>query len=299
MSSRSYNKSKTLYVFYILIGYIFLQFIWWGYHIISLTQKLNSDQAYIQRRGLMIVGEALVFFIIIGIGVIYVIRSYRKEIKLALRQKNFTLSVTHELKTPIASSKLFLETLINRDLSVEKQKEILQKTHQDQERLQKLVDNILMTSQVSEDDIKLHIQEINAYDFIQNICQNYPETHNLVNEIDRKMSINIDLFYFTSVVQNLFENAQKYSEKGTNIIWRSSVINSQSVLSITDQGVGIPDDEKDKVFQLFYRLDKEETRSSKGTGLGLYLVENIVKLHQGEISVKNNENKGSIFTIKF
>ena len=276
-----------------------MQFIWWGYHIISLTQKLNSDQAYIQRRGLMIVGEALVFFIIIGIGVIYVIRSYRKEIKLALRQKNFTLSVTHELKTPIASSKLFLETLINRDLSAEKQKEILQKTHQDQERLQKLVDNILMTSQVSEDDIKLHIQEINAYDFIQNICQNYPETHNLVNEIDRNMSINIDLFYFTSVVQNLFENAQKYSEKGTNIIWRSSVINGQSVLSIIDQGVGIPDDEKDKVFQLFYRLDKEETRSSKGTGLGLYLVENIVKLHQGEISVKNNENKGSIFTIKF
>ena len=299
MSSRSYNKNKTLYVFYILIGYIFLQFIWWGYHIISLTQKLNSDQAYIQRRGLMIVGEALVFFIIIGIGVIYVIRSYRKEIKLALRQKNFTLSVTHELKTPIASSKLFLETLINRDLSAEKQKEILQKTHQDQERLQKLVDNILMTSQVSEDDIKLHIQEINAYDFIQNICQNYPETHNLVNEIDRNMSINIDLFYFTSVVQNLFENAQKYSEKGTNIIWRSSVINGQSVLSIIDQGVGIPDDEKDKVFQLFYRLDKEETRSSKGTGLGLYLVENIVKLHQGKISVKNNENKGSIFTIKF
>ena len=218
---------------------------------------------------------------------------------MALRQKNFTLSVTHELKTPIASSKLFLETLINRDLSAEKQKEILQKTHQDQERLQKLVDNILMTSQVSEDDIKLHIQEINAYDFIQNICQNYPKTHNLVNEIDRKMSINIDLFYFTSVVQNLFENAQKYSEKGTNIIWRSSVINGQSVLSIIDQGVGIPDNEKDKVFQLFYRLDKEETRSSKGTGLGLYLVENIVKLHQGEISVKNNENKGSIFTIKF
>ena len=71
------------------------------------------------------------------------------------------------------------------------------------------------------------------------------------------------------------------------------------MLSIIDQGVGIPDDEKDKVFQLFYRLDKEETRSSKGTGLGLYLVENIVKLHQGEISVKNNENKGSIFTIKF
>ena len=65
-----------------------------------------------------------------------------------------------------------------------------------------------------------------------------------------------------------------------------------------DQGSGIPESEKDKIFQLFYRLDMEETRTSKGTGLGLYLVDNIIKLHDGKINVENHENKGSIFTIK-
>ena len=246
----------------------------------------------------MIFGEALVFFIIIGIGVIYVIRSYRKELKLSKRQKNFTLSVTHELKTPIASSKLFLETLLNRDLPKDKQTEIIQKVVQDQERLQKLVENILMTSQVAEDDLKLVIKEINAHDIIQSTCQNFPNTHSLIINIDKELIINVDPFYFTSVIQNLYENAIKYSDKGSEIIWKSSIEGNKKVISIIDQGSGIPDSEKNKIFQLFYRLDLEETRTSKGTGLGLYLVENIIKLHHGEINVKNNENKGSIFTIK-
>jgi len=247
----------------------------------------------------MITGEALVFFIIIGIGVIYVIRSYKKELKLSRRQKNFTLSVTHELKTPIASSKLFLETLLSRELPEEKKKEILQKVVQDQERLQKLVENILMTSQVAEDDLKLEIKEVNAYDLVQGICEDFPNTHQFINNIDNEINVKVDLFYFTSVIQNLFENAQKYSETGSDIIWTSTSNNNQVTLSICDQGVGIPDNEKDKVFQLFYRLDKEETRSSKGTGLGLYLVDNIINLHKGEIMIENNNNKGSIFTIKF
>jgi len=293
------DNSRPLFIFYILIGYIFLQFLWWGYHIISLTQKLNNDQVYIQRRVLMIAGEALVFFIIIGIGVIYVIRSYKKELKLSRRQKNFTLSVTHELKTPIASSKLFLETLLSRELPEEKKKEILQKVVQDQERLQKLVENILMTSQVAEDDLKLEIKEVNAYDLVQGICEDFPNTHQFINNIDNEINLKVDLFYFTSVIQNLFENAQKYSETGSDIIWTSTNKNNQVTISICDQGAGIPDNEKDKVFQLFYRLDKEETRSSKGTGLGLYLVDNIINLHKGEIMIENNKNKGSIFTIKF
>ena len=102
------SNNKLLIVFYALIGYIILQFMWWAYHIINLTKQLNNDQDYILRRITMIAGEAFVFIIIISLGVVYVIRSFRKEFKLAQRQKNFSLSVTHELKTPIASTKLFL-----------------------------------------------------------------------------------------------------------------------------------------------------------------------------------------------
>ena len=101
------KNNKTLIIFYFLIAYVILQFIWWGYHISSLTEQLNNSEDYIARRLTMIAGEGTVFIIIICFGAFYVIRSYYSEINLAKKEKNFALSVTHDLKTPIASSKLF------------------------------------------------------------------------------------------------------------------------------------------------------------------------------------------------
>jgi len=155
-----------------------------------------------------------------------------------------------------------------------------------------------MTSQVAEEDLKLLIEDVNVFDLVQKTCQDFPKTHTFINNIDKGLSIKVDRFYFTSVIQNLHENAQKYSDKGAEIIWSSNTEGDKKLISIMDQGSGIPESEKDKIFQLFYRLDMEETRTSKGTGLGLYLVDNIIKLHDGKINVENHENKGSIFTIK-
>ncbi|MFL2571401.1 MAG: sensor histidine kinase [Parvicellaceae bacterium] len=281
------QNSRLLVIFYFLIAYIILQFIWWGFHIINLTKQLNNDQDYLYRRVLMIAGEAAVFIIIISIGAIYVVRSFRKEIKLSQRQKNFTLSVTHELKTPIASSKLFLETLINRSLPEEKKKELLKKVLLDQERLQNLVENILMASHISEKNLELIISELSLFDLVNSVQKDFPATHPVRNEIDPKLKIKVDEFYFISVLQNLFENAQKYSPKGSEIVWKSHEHHGKVAFSIRDQGSGIPVNERKKVFDMFYRLDSEETRTSKGTGLGLYLVDNIIKLHKGEISVTN------------
>ena len=273
-----------------LIGYIVLQFIWWGYHIINLTKQLNNDQEYLYRRIWMISGEAFVFIIVITIGVLYVVRSFRKEIKLSQRQKNFTLSVTHELKTPIASSKLFLETLLNRELPEEKKIELLKKVYLDQERLQNLVDNILMASNVSKNDLELVLEDVYLFDLINRVKNDFPNTHNVINQVDEELVIKADEFYFISVIQNLFSNAQKYSPEGTTILWKSFIINGKKYFSIKDQGPGIPLKEQRKVFDMFYRLDNEDTRSSKGTGLGLYLVDNILKLHNSEISVSAKED---------
>ena len=106
------KSNKTLIIFSLLITYVILQFLWWGYHISSLTEQLNDNEAYISRRLTMIAGEGTVFIIIIFLGAFYVIRSYYKEINLAKKEKNFALSVTHELKTPIASSKLFIFSIL-------------------------------------------------------------------------------------------------------------------------------------------------------------------------------------------
>ena len=185
------SNNKLLIVFYALIGYIILQFMWWAYHIINLTKQLNNDQDYILRRITMIAGEAFVFIIIISLGVVYVIRSFRKEFKLAQRQKNFSLSVTHELKTPIASTKLFLETLLNRELKENKKKELLEKVMLDQERLQNLVDNILMASNVAESDLELVFEETSLFDLIEKASEAFPKTHTIINEVDKLSLIHI------------------------------------------------------------------------------------------------------------
>ena len=192
------SNNKLLIVFYALIGYIILQFMWWAYHIINLTKQLNNDQDYILRRITMIAGEAFVFIIIISLGVVYVIRSFRKEFKLAQRQKNFSLSVTHELKTPIASTKLFLETLLNRELKENKKKELLEKVMLDQERLQNLVDNILMASNVAESDLELVFEETSLFDLIEKASEAFPKTHTNINEVDKTLMISVDEFYYIS-----------------------------------------------------------------------------------------------------
>lgn len=106
-----------------------------------------------------------------------------------------------------------------------------------------------------------------------------------------------DRMGLTSVVTNLIENAIKYSNDATNIRVSVSEEDNHVVFKIADQGYGIPDAEKKKVFQKFYRVGQEETRKTKGTGLGLYIVDRILELHKGKVSVKDNQPSGSIFEV--
>ena len=111
--------------------------------------------------------------------------------------------------------------------------------------------------------------------------------------------LSIDDFYMTSVIQNLLDNARKYSSAEETIVIESKMDSSNLFISFIDKGIGVPDKEKTKIFEQFYRIEDEDTRSYKGTGLGLYLVNEIVKMHGAKIYCKNNNPKGSIFTIQF
>ena len=294
------NKNRTLIVLCLLISYVLLQFFWWGYHIISLTQEVNGDEAYVSRRLGMIMGEAAVFVSIIGIGAFYVIRSFYKEISLSKRQKNFSLSVTHELKTPIASTRLFAETLLNRkELSEEKKQSSLNKIIQEQDRLQQLVDKILLASSIGGSNQKLSIKPIALKEFVNSIIDSNSYYKNIENNIETSLILNFDDFYMTSVFQNLLDNARKYSSEDQSIIIQTKMDSSYLYLSFLDKGIGVPDKEKTKIFEQFYRVEDEDIRSSKGTGLGLYLVNEIVKMHGAKIYCQNNNPEGSIFTIQF
>jgi len=294
-TNKAHNRS--LLVFYLLVGYVVLQFSWWAYQIITLAQEVSQEESFVQRKIMMIAGEAMVFFLILAVGVYFVRKTFNKELELAKEKKNFILSVTHELKTPIASSKLFAETLLSRDIPKEKRNDILDKIVKDQTRLEKLVENILLISKVEEHKLNIEREKVNCFEFIHSVISGLDSYGTTKFSIDKEIEISIDRFYFTSVIQNLHENAIKYSNNEVEINWSAELKGASVCIKISDQGVGVPVSEREKVFELFHRVGDENTRDTKGTGVGLYIVQKIVSLHGGTIKVKGNQPKGSIFEI--
>jgi signal transduction histidine kinase len=310
--------SRPLLIFYILVVYVFIQFCWWAYSLVQLNseiynlkleilrmahegspelliEKANLDQK-LRSRIWMVLGEGSVFFILLAIGVWQTLQSFKKEVSLARQQKNFLLAVTHELKSPIASVKLYLQTLQKRELEREKQNEIVAKAIADTDRLGSLVENLLLATKIDRSDYMLHFEELNLSDLVAQIVVTHPENKRLKSEIQQGIKMQADKLAFTSIVVNLLENALKYSEQ--NVVVKLQ--HDKNILfSVIDSGAGIADEEKQKVFEKFYRIGNEDTRKSKGTGLGLYIVKNLVERHNGTILIRNNQPRGSIFEIEF
>ncbi|TNE74462.1 MAG: two-component sensor histidine kinase, partial [Bacteroidetes bacterium] len=134
---------RTAIIFYVLSAYVVIQFIWWGYHIIQLTGEVSQENSNIGKRIVMIMGEGAVFLLLLIIGIWQIRRSILRELKLTARQKNFLLSVTHELKTPLAANKLYLQTVLKRDLSKDQTNELVSKAVSENARLEHMIDNIL------------------------------------------------------------------------------------------------------------------------------------------------------------
>lgn len=260
-----------------------------------LIEKANLDQR-LSARMWQVVGEGSVFFILMVVGVWQTMQSFRKEVALARQQKNFLLAVTHELKSPIASVKLYLQTLLKRELEREKQKEIVSKAINDTDRLSSLVDNLLLATKIDRGDYMLHFEEINISLLVSQITSTHPDHTRMKAEVEEEIIMKADKLAFTSILNNLLENALKYSGENIMIkLYRDGNI----VLSVMDSGHGIPAEEKEKVFDKFYRIGNEDTRKSKGTGLGLYIVKNLVERHNGTIQIRDNQPTGCIFEIEF
>lgn len=312
------KSSRPLLIFYILVAYVFIQFCWWAYSLVQLNseiynlkleilrmahegspeiliEKANLDQK-LRSRIWMVLGEGSVFFILLAIGVWQTLQSFKKEVSLARQQKNFLLAVTHELKSPIASVKLYLQTLQKRELDREKQNEIVAKAIADTDRLGSLVENLLLATKIDRSDYMLHFEELNLSNLVEQIIATHPENKRLKTEIQQGVKMQADKLAFTSIVVNLLENALKYSEQ---IVVVKLQHDKNILLSVIDSGAGIVDEEKQKVFEKFYRIGNEDTRKSKGTGLGLYIVKNLVERHNGTILIRNNQPSGSIFEIEF
>ncbi|HTD40721.1 MAG TPA: ATP-binding protein [Mucilaginibacter sp.] len=282
-------------IFYAIIVYALAELVWWGYMLVKLQPQRTA----------MILGEGSMFILVFTVGAISLHKSIKKERRLQEQKKNFLLSVTHELKSPLASIKLLLQTIQKRDLTKQQVHDFINKSLLDIERLDDMVENMLLASKIDNRSYTFPKAEFNLSALVDNIVNRLQLnkcdlTQQLINaEIEPKIEITGDKFALTSVVTNLIENAIKYSGPCEVVDVKLYSRDSKIYLEVADHGIGIADAEKNRIFERFYRVGSEETRNTKGTGLGLYIVKEVLDKHEASISVKDNEPQGSVFEVVF
>lgn len=309
---------------YFVIGYMILAFGWWSFHLWQQNDRLfereklilalkapdtpvmgNPAYAHAERSWKggrrMIVAEGLFFTLCLVWGLRVIRRSAAREVSLARQRRNFLLSITHELKSPIASLRLVLETLIKRNLSPEQRTPLLANGVKDADRLQNLVESLLLAARL-EDKWRPSPEPISfadlARDILEGLQVRFPESEFKLDLPEHLPLVQADRLGLSAVLQNLLENALKYSPPGAPIAISAEQAGHKLRFQVADQGQGIPDEEKQAVFEKFYRMGNEETRSSTGTGLGLFIVGQVLKAHGGSIRVLNNKPKGTIFIVE-
>jgi two-component system, OmpR family, sensor histidine kinase CiaH len=319
MHSKTKKIRYIFLIYWFLLAYIIAALVWWfvalnrqndqmsNYKLQELnpnhtgyTEQVNKIEQAQKRKTAQYIGEGITFFLLIAAGAVFVFRAVRRQLKFSQEQQNFMMALTHELKTPIAVTKLNLETLQKRKLEESQQQRLIQTTIQEANRLNSLCNNMLLSSQIEASGFKISTEEINFSELVTDCTQDfitrYPQI-NIVSTITKDIFTNGDQLLLQMAVNNLIDNAIKYSSRETTIAVVAAQEKNTIMLQVKDGGKGIANEEKKKVFQKFYRSGNEATKGAKGTGLGLYLTQKIVQQHNGNISVTDNMPTGSIFTI--
>ncbi len=262
-------------------------------------QKINNDY---KKNKTKYIGEGIIFLLVIGVGAMLVYRYVRRQFNVQQQQQNFMMAVTHELKTPISVVMLNLETIQKYSLDTERQKKLMGVMLRETSRLDFLTNNILVASQLDGGGYKLSKEELDLSDLLKDCVgdfrSRFPERV-FKSEIQQGADVKGDALLLQMMINNLLANAAKYSPKEAPVSAILRKENDLVKLQIIDEGPGIPDDEKKKVFKKFYRIGNEAIRKTQGTGLGLYLCSKIARDHNADILVTNNVPVGSIFTVIF
>ncbi len=294
------KKSKSAYWLYFLGAYVIIQFIWWGYHLIQLSSYIPQQDAQLSRRVGMVFGEGAVFLVILAVGIYRIRKSISKELAFQQQQQNFLLTVTHELKTPIAALKLYIQTLQKHHLPEDKKEKILTGALQENERLSQLIENILNASRAENKQFALQKQNTELVGLVHTITERYQARYH-AKLIDfsgpKELFAEVDQHMLDTIIVNLMENAIKYGGTQQLISIKMEKLDRVVAIKIADQGPGIDPAERLHIFEKFYRIGSEETRKQAGSGLGLYIVAEYVRLHNGQIRCIENSPSGSIFEL--
>lgn len=304
-------------------GYMLLALVWWGillirnnaelYHVSEAlierqfdqnsvryaeeAQKIEQEYKSNQR---MIIGEGFVFAIALLFGMRFIYKAYRREIETMREKRNFLLAITHELKSPLASIGLIFETVQARKLQSGQLNNLVTNGIEETERLKILIENLLLSARL-EQSYQPEFEALDLLEILSNVIRDI-QTKNpeivIIQHLEvKQMNGSFDRHGIYSLFHNLLENAIKYNMDDRNITVTATQDDRAYLIAIADQGVGIPNHEKEKVFRQFYRSGQEDTRQTKGTGIGLFIVDKIIELHRGKIVVEDNTPSGVIFKI--
>jgi signal transduction histidine kinase len=315
------NLKLVSLIYWVFLTYMIAAFIWWYVSLEkqnneiaaikfqsiqindpSLKAKTHAIQDFQLRKTKQFIGEGLTILVLFLLGAIYVYRSLKKQLRYADQQQNFMMAVTHELKTPIAISHLNIETLLKRDLDSSQQLKLLEATLKETKRLDSLSTNILLTAQLDMGQYEANKQLVNVSELLRQNIKSFQERYpsRICNTmVEDAMEIQGEPLLIQLLINNLIDNANKYAPVTEPIYIHLQSHQNMIQLIVKDQGPGIAAMDRNKVFEKFYRVGAESTRTTKGSGLGLYLCKRIAEFHNATIQLNANKPTGSIFTVTF
>jgi two-component system, OmpR family, sensor histidine kinase SenX3 len=276
-----------------------------GICLIILAVALNVSWILLNLEKVVLLVLGIIFFAIIITGLVLNTTFLLREIKRNEQQDAFLNSVTHELKTPIASIRLYLETLKTRDVNEEKRQEFYNIMLKDSDRLLNTVEQVLHASRTRDEKKLTNAAEINPANLLQDSIEQIRSRYNFDENIisfTKTADFNIigDANELQTVFTNLLDNAVKYSDKDVKIsVELTNFDEKYAEIRIKDNGVGIAKNQLKRIFNRFYRIPSLSTQKAKGTGLGLFIVRFIVKKHGGKIFAESlGEGFGTTFRVQ-
>ena len=278
-----------------------------GISLSVLAVVLNVGWILLNLREVALLVFGVIFFALIITGLILNTVFLVREIRRSEQHDAFLNSITHELKTPIASIKLYLETLKSREVSREKRVEFYDIMLSDTDRLLDTVEQVLEASRTREKKRGLNLEELDINKVLREAIATVQSRYHLEDGVIRltepsvKLHVIADPAEMRTAFVNLLDNAVKYSgdDKRISIRTKESRINKKVEIFVKDNGIGIPKEDLKRVFKRFYRVTGQAMNGAKGTGLGLFIVKSIIEKHGGRLRAESRgEGRGSTFFIQ-
>ena len=273
--------------------------------LVAAAVTLNIGWILVNGRRLapLVLGVSTFTLIIAGL-IVYTVFLVR-EMGITEQQDSFLNSVTHELKTPIASIRLYLETLQAREVGDAQRKEFYRIMLQDADRLQHTVEQVLRAG-VARQRRKLEQRAPVDLGWLVQECVDTARTRHHLDEdaiayaggdLNAPLVVSGDVDDLRTAVSNLLDNAVKYSQPGGTVSLRAAVFGDRIRISVSDGGIGISESDLPRIFERFYRADKGRSRELGGTGLGLSIVKHITQLHGGSVEAESEPGRGTTISV--